>query len=268
MKKTFMHRFTGALYAVFGLALLLYVAAWLAGKIAWSRDIAFLLMAGLGLISLFAGCKRLITGRPLICFKTKLFNAAFRVLFCTGLAAALLIQGLILTGVLYPNKNTTETPGCVVIMGAKIYGDTPSSMLAARVDAAAAFLKANPAAAAIACGGFPEGSATSEAQVIRNRLVQAGIDPARITLDESSPDTLQSAANAHTILLESGYSGSVAIATSDYHLYRCMRHFRLLGYEVTGITSSVLLPLRPVAHFREMISLLRDYVYSSLRLWQ
>lgn len=117
----------------------------------------------------------------------------------------------------------------IVIFGAAVHpGGQPSATLRARVDAA------------FACGGpdadyLPTGAVgrhpPSEASVMARLLVAHGVSPARIRLEEASTNTLSSAVNCARML--GGRPGPVRVASSGYHLPRCLLLMRLAGVRAT-----------------------------------
>ena len=109
--------------------------------------------------------------------------------------------------------------GCGVLSGGR-----PSRTLRARVEAA------------FRCGGtraryLPTGAVgrhpPSEARVMAGLLMELGVPGEQITLEETATDTLSSAV-ACARLLTSG-SGTVRVASSGYHLPRCLLLLRLAG---------------------------------------
>jgi len=249
-------RIIGTVEACVGGFLVAYVLLWLIGLIYWSADVAFAIMAAGGAFLLADGISRVRRKKSVIHVKNRAINSiAQGMIGITALLVAV-IQILILSGL---GDKTPVKSDYAVIFGAKIYGSTPSLLLNSRIGAAAAYLNEYPDALAIACGGFTDGGEASEAQVIKNGLIARGIDERRILLDERSADSRQSAWNAYELMRAHGL-GSVTVVTSDYHLYRCMRMFKRLDLTVNGYGSGLILPLRPIAHFREMLSLIRDFV--------
>lgn len=59
-------------------------------------------------------------------------------------------------------------------------------------------------------------------------LVQAGIDPARIALDQVSRDTLENVSAASAFIRAEGLEGAV-VCTDGYHVPRCRMLLAMLG---------------------------------------
>lgn len=257
-KPTAYHFFMGWIQILLGAFLMGYVGLWLLGRIAWSQDITFALMGGLGVVMFVCGVARLVRGRPLFSFRFFLFDWVAKVLFLCIAVALVGSQVMILSAM---QETALPDTDYAVVFGARIIGRSPSAMLQKRIEAAVQFAKDHPQTTLIACGGFPEGNEYSEAQVIYDYLVYYGVEPGRILLDEASYDTSQSAQNVDAIIRQRGGAKSVTVISSDYHIFRCKRLFENMGYEAYGVGSQVLGTLRPVAHFREMLSIGRDFLY-------
>jgi uncharacterized SAM-binding protein YcdF (DUF218 family) len=145
--------------------------------------------------------------------------------------------------------------GCGVLKGGR-----PSPTLRARVEAA------------FRCGGtaadyMPTGAVgrnpPSEARVMARLLMAMGVPAAQITLEETATDTLSSAV-ACALLLK-GRPGRVRIASSGYHLPRCLMLMVMAGVRCTPCPA----PARPRMawywRMREAAALPYDAVLMALR---
>ena len=118
---------------------------------------------------------------------------------------------------------SAQPADAVIVLGAGVNGTTPSVALQTRIDAAEAYLKANPGIPAVLSGGRGPGENLSEAQAMFNALTARGIDPARLILEEQSANTRQNLQNSLPLLEERGFDscgGRVAIVTNDFHMAR------------------------------------------------
>ena len=123
--------------------------------------------------------------------------------------------------------DTDAHPDAIIVLGAGVNGSTPSLSMCNRLDAALAYLGANPDALAVVSGGQGEGEDITEAKAMADYLTAHGIDSAR------------------------GYdpANGVGIVTSEYHLYRAKRMVRALGAEPVGIAAETTLPTMRVNYF-------------------
>ena len=127
----------------------------------------------------------------------------------------------------------------VIVLGAAVYGETPSISLKHRCDRAREHLKANPAAAAVLSGGQGQGEDISEAECMRRYLVNKGVQESRLLPEDRSTSTLENLTFSKQVIEDSGGDPArVAIVSSAYHLYRARRMAASLGMEADGLRSA------------------------------
>jgi uncharacterized SAM-binding protein YcdF (DUF218 family) len=121
----------------------------------------------------------------------------------------------------------------ILIFGAAIRPDGhPSTTLRLRVKAALAAAKIHPDARFIPTGGYPgpaSRSGPSEAAVMARLLMESNVSADRIVLEETATDTWSSVRAIHRLLREQDSVGQVWVATSSYHLARCLTLLCLVG---------------------------------------
>ena len=147
--------------------------------------------------------------------------------------------------------DTDAHPDAIIVLGAGVNGSTPSLSMCNRLDAALAYLGANPDALAVVSGGQGEGEDITEAKAMADYLTAHGIDSARIVQEDQSRSTRENLENSFAILRARGYdpANGVGIVTSEYHLYRAKRMVRALGAEPVGIAAETTLPTMRVNYF-------------------
>ena len=155
----------------------------------------------------------------------------------TGLLSAFLLSALLpILAAAYAGQQA-DAP-YVIVLGAAVYGQTPSISLRHRLDKAAAYLNDNPEATAVVSGGQGEGEDISEAECMRRYLVDKGIDESRILMEAASTSTLENLTFSKAVIEASGGDAAeVAIVSSAYHLYRAKGMAKSLGMEARGIAS-------------------------------
>jgi uncharacterized SAM-binding protein YcdF (DUF218 family) len=107
-------------------------------------------------------------------------------------------------------------------------GGRPSTTLVLRVEAAATFGKRFAEPLFIPTGGVGR-FGPSEASVMAALLESRGVPDAQILLEETGIDTLSSARAVIALLRSRGVRAPVFVASSLYHLPRCVLTLRLLG---------------------------------------
>ena len=122
----------------------------------------------------------------------------------------------------------------LLILGHKLSENgEPDSLLNERISAAKDYMLRHPDTMAIACGGKTGGSELSEAEVIKNSLVELGIDCRRILTEDESKTTFENFENCIGIIRSESQKEiedvSVCILTSDYHIHRASVFAKLTG---------------------------------------
>jgi uncharacterized SAM-binding protein YcdF (DUF218 family) len=89
-----------------------------------------------------------------------------------------------------------------------------------RLEAAYAYLVANPEAKCVVSGGQGNGEDISEAEAMRRWLVNKGIDGDRIYKEDASTSTDENIRFSKRIIENNGLNPQLAIVTSEYHTSR------------------------------------------------
>lgn len=118
-----------------------------------------------------------------------------------------------------------------LLLGLKLNEDgTPKEELRLRVQEAVRVYREHKVRYMIPCGGQTEGMPVSEAVVMKNLLVEAGVPEDVIWLEDASQITTENIQNAKTLLQQKGITKpSVLVVTSDYHGFRATFMARHMG---------------------------------------
>ena len=136
------------------------------------------------------------------------------------------------------NGNLSGEPDFLLILGCRVKGDTPDEMLRLRAKAAAKFLNEHKNVGAICCGGIVhEDQTKSEAQAIKEILLQNGIESERIFLEDKSQTTFENFVNAKKIIdsLKTEKEPEIAFISSEFHLMRASVIASLVGVKASSI---------------------------------
>ena len=130
----------------------------------------------------------------------------------------------------------------MILGGDIIDAQTPSPQLFERMKAAARYLNENPDTVAVACGGcFRKNQKKSEAEVIADYLIEQGISPKRILLEDKSKTTFENFEFAKNIIENHAVRDiddvSVAFLSSNYHIHRASKIAELCGVVRCGKVS-------------------------------
>lgn len=163
-----------------------------------------------------------------------------RTAFLAASAAALtgLCAGFAACEAAAKNGNLSGEPDFLLILGCRVKGDTPDEMLRLRAKAAAKFLNEHKNVRAICCGGIVhEDQTKSEAQAIKEILLQNGIESERIFLEDKSQTTFENFVNAKKITdsLQTEKEPKIAFISSEFHLMRASVIASLVGVKASSI---------------------------------
>jgi uncharacterized SAM-binding protein YcdF (DUF218 family) len=117
----------------------------------------------------------------------------------------------------------------IVIFGAAVRpGGHASGALRRRVEAALAFGRRQADPLYVPTGGVGT-NPPAEAEVMARLLRAGGVADGRILIEDTGTDTVSSVRAVRRVLLAAGHAGPVRVATSAYHLPRCVLLLRLAG---------------------------------------
>lgn len=164
-----------------------------------------------------------------------------------GLIIFLNVEGLIISGFF---ESGDENLDYVIVLGAQMKENGPSTILKARLDAAIKYLDKNPETKVVVSGGQGSDEPMSEAEGMKRYLEEHGIAGERILMEDKSVSTNQNLKfSAQYINIE---EDSVGIVTSNFHVYRSVKLAEKQGYEnVCGISASSHPFLLPANMLRE-----------------
>lgn len=159
----------------------------------------------------------------------------FRRCFTAGTAAVLLLLAALEGEILLRSGGMPAIRAdAVIVLGAGVNGERPSLVLQSRIDAAAAYLQANPDIPVVLSGGQGEGESISEAECMRRALwTSSEEENRRYLLEDRSTNTAENFACSRELLEAHGIdpdTALIAVVTSDFHICRANRIAARQGY--------------------------------------
>lgn len=147
----------------------------------------------------------------------------------------------------------------VLILGAGLRnGSELSQILLARLQTALPLLRDNAHLVAVVSGGQGADESLSEALAMRNWLLQQGIAPTRILMEDRSTSTEENLMFSRALLPA---RSRVLLLTSNFHLYRSLRLARQLRLPVTAGMGAPTPPTVLLNYsLREYFALTRDFL--------
>ncbi len=155
--------------------------------------------------------------------KEELWSRVLRRIIAGGLAVGLLIFGFLEYQIVsYGRTDHSRDVDAVVVLGAGVNGRRPSLSLSVRLRAALAYIADKDDIPIVVSGSQGPGEEISEAQCMADWLIENGVEPERIILEDQADNTAENIMFSRKLLVERGIdpAANVAVVTADYHLYR------------------------------------------------
>ena len=137
-----------------------------------------------------------------------------------------------------------EKTDVIVVLGHRLLpDDTPSDDLKRRIDKAVEVWRETGAPMIMPCGGLTRDRHRTEAEVMKEMLIERGVPGEIICLEDKSRITLENMVNACDLV---GTQKRVAIVSSDYHMDMAMKDAEAVGLNAYGVGAET-----PDAAYRE-----------------
>ena len=178
----------------------------------------------------------------------------FTILLCLGLLAFAITEGFIIHASL---GDTGADADYLLVLGAKVKPWGPSLSLGNRIDAAYDYLTAHPDTIAILSGGQGKDEPTTEALCMFQELTAMGIDESRLWMEDQSTSTWENLKFTLALIQEKTGStpDTMALVTSEYHLFRAGLFADRLGLEIRGVPAATTLFSLKINYFiREAVA--------------
>ena len=151
----------------------------------------------------------------------------------------------------------------IIVLGAQMKPAGPSAVLKFRLDAAYDYLTANEDTICVVSGGQGANEPCTEAQGMYDYLVERGIAPERILMEDKSTDTSENI--AYSAALIGGTDYDVGIVTNNFQVFRGVMLARHAGFEnACGISARSNIYFQPNNLVREFFGIMKDLVYGNL----
>ena len=187
--------------------------------------------------------------------KKRAILTAFLVLLC------LVVLGFCVTGVVIMRGATADEGEFryLLVLGTVVEGTEPSSMLSDRIQGAYDYLTAHPEVICIVSGGKGDEVNLSEAECMYNELVELGIDPTRILMEDRAASTVENFRFSLALIEEETGTrpDTLGVLSSEFHLFRA----RMFARE-QGVT-----PIAIPARTTDLPTFLRYFLREIVMVW-
>lgn len=163
--------------------------------------------------------------------KHKTFKKIFIIILTICLGIFLIIESLIISKM---NVKPVKNLDYIIVLGAQVKESGPSVVLRYRLDKAVSYLKENDNTLVIVSGGQGANEKATEASVMKEYLVNNGINENRIIIEDKSHTTKENLINSKKITSD---NKSIGIVTNNFHMYRALLIGKKYKVNAVGIPS-------------------------------
>ena len=190
----------------------------------------------------------------------KIFRRIITTLFTIGLVIFIGIESIIIYN---GHHYDTEKPDYLVVLGAGLRGNSISASLLYRLETALDFHEMYPDVKIVVSGGQGEGENMAEALAMRNFLVDNGVDPSLIIMENKSTDTYENFLYTKEVLEEeTGKEGfTITIISNNFHMYRAKFLAKEVGFSTYGYPAPSHKASALVFYVREFFGVIKAYIF-------
>lgn len=170
------------------------------------------------------------------------------------LLGAIIISVMMLCSMSNASAEPNQT---VIVLGCQVRGETPTRMLAGRLNKAYEYLSENSDSLCIVSGGQGNNEGITEAEAMKRYLVDKGIDPQRIIEEGQSTNTYENLLYSKQIMEEMELEAKAIIVTDGFHEWRAQYIAKQVGIDATGLGSEPYWPLQICFWVREIFGVVR-----------
>lgn len=190
-------------------------------------------------------------------------RVAWWLLVVGGVAYAFLIVFVAVSG--YANPPTGDEK-VIIVLGAGLRKDKPSTLLRHRLDTAYEYAMSHPDTLVVTSGGQGRDEWVPEGQAMRDYLIEKGLDPDRVVAENASTSTEENFLFSLDVIRQYGYDETtpVTYVSNVFHCYRAGCYAQRAGFvSVTSLPAST--PRRSVlpCYLREALALAYYWVFKT-----
>ena len=184
------------------------------------------------------------------------------------LASFIIVSGIIITVTIsvFMLKTLSDKPESnnttVIVLGCQVKETRPSLMLKRRLDAAFEYLSENDNVNVIVSGGKGSDEKISEAQCMKEYLINKGIQSERIIMEDKSSSTYENLKFSKQIIEKRNLPADITIVTDGYHQLRAEMIAKSLDYKnISNISAPTSPWLVPTYWLREWFGVSYQYLF-------
>lgn len=182
-------------------------------------------------------------------------------LISLGFAFVITTQCMVISGFRNSEKENLDY---IIVLGSQVKPSGPAVVTRLRLQRAYEYAVNNPDTIIIVSGGQGSNEPATEASVMKEYLVDKGIDESRIIMEDKSTNTSENL-QFSMALVDGLQDSSVGIVSSEFHIFRARAIAKKCGYTDTyGIPARSVRLYLPNNMIRESVGILKDFLLGNL----
>ncbi len=190
----------------------------------------------------------------------KVYRIIITTLFTIGLVIFIGIESIIIYN---GHHHDTQKPDYLVVLGAGLRGRSISASLLYRLETALDFHDMYPDLKIVVSGGQGEGEDMTEALAMRNFLVDNGVNPNLIIMEDKSTNTYENFLYTKNVLEEETVKEdfTITIISNNFHMYRAKFLAKEVGFNTYGYPAPSHKASALVFYVREFFGVIKAYIF-------
>lgn len=187
--------------------------------------------------------------------KYKILKKIFMTLISLGLIIFIVIESLIISKMNIKIENNLDY---IIVLGAQVKSSGPSIVLKYRLDEAIKYLNENENTLVVVSGGKGINEPDAEANIMKNYLINNGINEEKIIVEDKSHSTKENIINSKQLIEK---DKNVGIVTNNFHVFRAMQIASENGLNAKGIPSKSTFIYLPNNLLREFFAEIKFLIF-------
>lgn len=186
-----------------------------------------------------------------------------KILFLIFLFSIIIVEALILIA---GNKVESRQVDYLIVLGARLYGETPSPSLLERLKMAKEYLDEYQSVKVVVSGGQGADEDVSEGYAMSRYLIENGIDRDRIIIEDKSTSTFENLKFSLEKIRKTDDKKNieVLITSNKYHIFRSKLLAKRLGMVPYGLAAEIPPTTILSSYIREYFAVIKSLFYDKL----
>lgn len=160
-----------------------------------------------------------------------------------------------LTKIIFNAKSDASNENTIILLGCRVKGLIPTKALLSRCNSAYNYLIKNENCVCVLSGGQGSDEQISEAECMKEILLNKGINENRLFIENRSTSTKENLKYSLDVIKKNNLDENVLICTSEYHLYRARLIAKFCHINAKSLAAHSIRFLRIPAFTREVFGI-------------